>query len=83
MSEEEVFNSISTEALIHLETSSAYKHVLTHQRIFATFYRFKVKDSSNFVKLQEAYGVGAFNRIEIEELPKPILIDNYWKEHFI
>jgi len=81
--EEEVLDQVGSSGLIHLETSFIYTHILTHQRIFARFYRFKVKDSANFVKLQKAYDALPNSVEQIHELPKPILIENYWKENIL
>lgn len=81
--EEEVLNRLDNDSLVHLETSAAYKHILTHQRIFARFYRFKVKDSANFAKLQNTFGALPYSEEQIDELPKPILIENYWKEKIL
>lgn len=81
--EEEVLNRLDNDSLVHLETSATYKHILTHQRIFARFYRFKVKDSANFEKLQNTFGALPYSEEQIHELPKPILIENYWKEKIL
>ena len=81
--EDDILSEIEAKGLIHLETSVAYKHVLTHQRIFARFYRFRVNDSANFVQLQNVHGAQPYSEEQINELPKPILIENYWKEEIL
>ncbi|MFN4147634.1 MAG: A/G-specific adenine glycosylase [Runella sp.] len=56
--------------------SGVHLHVLTHQRIHAQFWQ---------VYLSEHYegclpmGYHFFDTSTIEKLPKPVLIDNYWK----
>jgi len=82
-SEDEVLGELKMEGLIHLDTSEMHKHVLTHQRIFAKFFRFKVNDSANFAKLQNHYGARPYDMDQIESLPKPILIENYWKQSIL
>ena len=56
-----------------------YKHILTHQIIFASFYHIKVVN----VDISSDLGLnnGRFYSLEeIENLPKPVLIDKYLKE---
>ena len=56
-----------------------YKHILTHQIIFASFYHIKVEN----VDISSDLGLnnGRFYSLEeIENLPKPVLIDKYLKE---
>ena len=60
--------------------SKVFKHLLTHQHIYATFYQMEIsnspwKDSSGFLSNTKAYNVD-----EIKTLPKPKLIDKYLKE---
>jgi A/G-specific adenine glycosylase len=59
-----------------------YKHVLSHQRISAKFYLIKLKDPLTKSFLKEGR-LTAFDRLEIENLPKPILINNYLKNEKI
>lgn len=60
--------------------SVAYKHILTHQRIQATFHHIQVPASQTenvfFDKLH------FFKLSEIVDLPKPVLIDNYLNKNF-
>jgi A/G-specific adenine glycosylase len=57
-----------------------YNHVLTHQRIYATFYLWPL-DSLNDELSRNLPGEGRFYSMEeIENLPKPGLIDKYLKE---
>ncbi|PTB97943.1 A/G-specific adenine glycosylase [Marivirga lumbricoides] len=58
-----------------LSISAPVKHVLTHQRIEAVFIGLK-NPSSVYLKERE---LSYFKKEQIEELPKPILIDKYLK----
>ncbi|MDN5215648.1 A/G-specific adenine glycosylase [Fulvivirgaceae bacterium BMA12] len=62
-------------------TSGQYKHVLTHQRIFARFFHIKLA-VQQLPDLRITNGdFQLYTREEINDLPKPILIDNYLNEH--
>ncbi|MCP4521960.1 MAG: A/G-specific adenine glycosylase [Cytophagales bacterium] len=54
-----------------------YKHVLSHQHIFAQFWHIQL-ENTNFNK----QGLELFSYKEVEELPKPILIANHFSEFF-
>lgn len=58
------------------ELSREYKHVLTHQIIFARF--LMVSLNTNNFKLGN--GGGFYSPEEIKELPKPVLVSTYLKE---
>jgi A/G-specific adenine glycosylase len=59
------------------DESKVYKHILTHQRIFATFYLVEVQDKS---ALAEAESLNAYTVEEMKLIPKPILIQKYLEE---
>lgn len=55
-----------------------YKHVLSHQRIFAQFVQVEIPDE----KLNILPKIGDFyTKEEVGELPKPVLISSYLNEH--
>ncbi len=56
------------------DVSENYKHILTHQRIEAKFWHIVLNDK---IALPENYTF--FSLQEIEDLPKPILIEKYLK----
>lgn len=58
------------------EPSSAYRHVLSHQKVEAKFHPVWLSDPLPAARLVEA-GLAPFSSAEIEQLPKPILIANY------
>lgn len=64
------------------DISEEVKHVLTHRQIFARFFRLEVDDLNTFVHIQEELNLKAYNLEQIQELPKPILIENYLKKAF-
>ncbi len=57
-----------------------YKHVLTHQIIHATFYYIDSTIPFNTMKLKPTENANFYNFDQIENLPKPVLIDKYLKE---
>lgn len=70
---EQLPESVKTGVVIEDE-SQVYKHILTHQRIFAKFYAVELKSESS---LSKADGLRACTVDELKELPKPILIQKY------
>ena len=56
-----------------------YKHILSHQKITAKFYLVKLKNRLKEEVLQEGR-LAVFSKEEIENLPKPVLINNYLKD---
>ena len=67
----------STNPVLLADESAEYKHILTHQRIFAKFYQVKVHDLS---WLEAADELKAYSLEEMVELPKPKLIQNYLED---
>ena len=59
------------------DESKVYKHILTHQRIFAKFYLLELQ-SQSAVPIPE--GLQAFTVDQIKDQPKPILIQKYLEE---
>lgn len=59
-----------------IEESQQYKHILSHQHIYAKFFMMEV-DSTEVIT-DEAYGF--YNQDEILDLPKPVLISSYLNE---
>ncbi|WP_162053653.1 A/G-specific adenine glycosylase [Pontibacter pamirensis] len=56
-----------------------YKHILSHQKITARFYRIRLISRLKEEVLKETR-LAPFNVEEIEALPKPILINSYLKD---
>lgn len=75
---------IASEAIgsqtIQVEISQQYKHILSHQHIYATFTTIYLNDGLN-KEYCEKYGLHPYSLEEIIELPKPVLISGYLKEH--
>ncbi|MBX2843500.1 MAG: A/G-specific adenine glycosylase [Flammeovirgaceae bacterium] len=69
------------EDVLHYKISDLYKHILTHQKIQAKFFYLRLNNDKNIDIFCEEYGFKLYSINEIENLPKPILIDNYLKEH--
>lgn len=83
----ESFDSLSLPALLQdtlchsiiTEPTQTYTHILSHQRIFAKFW--KVELPSDFDDTLPS-NLHYYDQEEIESLPKPVLISTYWKAHF-
>ena len=66
--------------MAHLEPPRKdYKHILSHQKITARFYRVRLKNRLREEVLQESR-LALFTVNEVEELPKPILINSYLQD---
>ncbi|MBK0404449.1 A/G-specific adenine glycosylase [Adhaeribacter sp. BT258] len=59
--------------------SPAYKHVLSHQKVFAAFYHILL-ESPLSQNVTNSTGLSFYSKSEIEALPKPVLINNYLKD---
>ncbi|WP_305982197.1 A/G-specific adenine glycosylase [Roseivirga thermotolerans] len=65
---------------IHVQSvSSPVRHLLSHREIFARFFRLRVNDLNTFVSIQQELNLQAYSLSEVQDLPKPILIQNYLK----
>ena len=56
--------------------SNQFKHILSHQKIYATFYRIVIKEAQ-VASIMEKSQLKAYSRDEVLNLPKPKLIVNY------
>jgi A/G-specific adenine glycosylase len=64
--------------IIFLSVSNSYKHILTHQRIFAKFWIVELPEEKNIpVSLQK------FTLKEASQLPRPILIKNFFDKQIL
>jgi A/G-specific adenine glycosylase len=65
----------------HQPPLNTYKHQLTHQKIFARFHRLELSQplSSEALAITD---LTLFNRAQLEQIPKPVMIDKYLKEVF-
>jgi A/G-specific adenine glycosylase len=59
-----------------VKESPMYQHILTHQKIFAKFWHFELKEAKLDI------GLNFYDYSEIQALPKPILIANYLEKNF-
>ncbi|MEM6830876.1 MAG: A/G-specific adenine glycosylase [Bacteroidota bacterium] len=77
--DENVLQHIServTEDFVFEEKSARTKHILSHQRIYAVFYRIEVSDGS-LENIRRKTDASVYSKQEILNLPKPKLIVNY------
>ncbi|MEN7547507.1 A/G-specific adenine glycosylase [Rapidithrix thailandica] len=69
----------NTDFLCDLEAKH-YKHVLSHQRIHARFVRVKVNQNPTAKQVAKELKARWYGKEEVQQLPKPVLIDKYLKE---
>ncbi len=62
--------------------SGVYQHILTHQRLSATFLQVEIVDEHFVHSLAEQLGAAPYWPDEIVALPKPILIVKYLEDSF-
>ncbi|HXA02910.1 MAG TPA: A/G-specific adenine glycosylase [Cytophagaceae bacterium] len=62
--------------------SPVYKHILTHQTIFAKFWMFDISSLQQTDKSFSGTTLTAYSRKQIMDLPKPVLINNFLLKHF-
>ncbi len=60
--------------------SVAYKHVLSHQQLITRFVEIKTLSSNTLNLLMKKEGLKLYSKSQIENLPKPILINRFLKE---
>lgn len=73
----------SSEQFQMIQISDDYKHILTHQRIFARFYHLKIRNEDSFLKIK-SLNSNQFISIKqetIEQYPLPRLVDKYLTEN--
>lgn len=63
---------VSGEAVVS-DISHVYKHILTHQRLFARFFLVDLSEQLN----ESWAGMKRYSLEKVQNLPKPILINNY------
>jgi len=77
MQELQLLTSAETKPVVK-EVSKIYKHVLTHQKVYAKFYLIQLQTRLR-KEITESTGLSLFSVSEIEQLPKAIMIDRYLK----
>ncbi len=65
---------------VKVEVSHEYIHVLSHQKIFATFYTFYPEQAGYEVPLNGGYDFHSMD--QVLDLPKPVLISRYLNDTF-
>jgi A/G-specific adenine glycosylase len=68
-----LLNDVLATATITAPTQ-IFTHILTHQRIKAQFWQIELKQETDLPT-----GLTLYSESEFENLPKPVLITNYWK----
>lgn len=76
---ETVLKTLSTEDVPFIigDISKEYKHILTHQRIHAYFIKINLQNENINSLIEGQF----FSKIEMMDLPKPILINNYLNQY--
>jgi len=60
--------------------SADFKHILSHQRIFARFFQLQVSTSEEFEALANRFQLKILDSEGVEQVPKPKLVVNYLKD---
>ncbi len=63
-----------------IEVSDTFKHVLTHQVIYAMFTRVVITNRESFSNFGQKLGLKAIDETKCDDLPKPILITKFLKK---
>lgn len=72
--------NLLSEDNMSVEVSKLYKHQLTHQQLFVRFYTINITDQGLAGSLMEEQCLSGYTVEELDQLPKPILIDNFLRE---
>jgi A/G-specific adenine glycosylase len=80
--QEQAGQLLATPETTLVNTGKVYKHVLSHQKIFAQFYLVSLPIRLKN-ELTENIGLQLYSLDQIEALPKPVLIDSFLKEYFL
>jgi A/G-specific adenine glycosylase len=56
-----------------------FKHILSHQQLFAVFVEVEAKSEGEFLTMADTFALKPFTRKQIEHLPKPVLISKYFE----
>lgn len=62
--------------------SPTYKHVLSHQNIFAKIWEVEFQSVSLDKQLRKNHNLLTFNKKEIESIPKPVLLNKFLNQYF-
>ncbi|MEQ9424192.1 MAG: A/G-specific adenine glycosylase [Cyclobacteriaceae bacterium] len=81
MTVRDVLRSSDLKNIEIIKVSDEYKHILTHQRIYARFILFELKDSTFAEEFQHKFGCRVYSFNKLGALPKPRLIDKYLNDH--
>lgn len=60
--------------------SLTYKHLLSHRKLWVTFYHVQLPDRELFKKLAVSHGLTSFSEEDVVNLPRPKIIVNYLQE---
>lgn len=77
----ELKKHLDPDKIIVNETSKAYKHILSHQTIFAKFWIIDVPQKKYFNKLIIDTNSSHFDENQLKTLPKPVLITKFLEEY--
>ncbi|MFN6944733.1 MAG: hypothetical protein ACK4ND_07275, partial [Cytophagaceae bacterium] len=80
LAEEEIINHLNKHGIknsekLFVNKSRIFRHILSHQNIFASFYHIRIEESV------EIAGGNFYEPSDIQMLPKSVLINNYLKEN--
>ncbi|MEH0158091.1 A/G-specific adenine glycosylase [Limibacter armeniacum] len=65
----------------NVKESPDFKHILTHQRLSVRFFKVELPNAEKLQELSNHLGMSVLSIDEVNDSPKPILIENYLKEY--
>jgi len=77
-------NALSKKIGLHniqgnIQEKETLKHVLSHQVLLAKFYQINLDSEAEFIKLGERLQATSYLPSEVENLPKPVLMQKYFE----
>lgn len=77
--EDDLLSLLLKQGAIISEEKQLAKHVLSHQTIYSSFLKLEIKREAAGHAILDKNGLVLYSKMEIEALPKPVLISNYLK----
>lgn len=79
----ELLRELAGTQIMIADDSAPAKHILTHQTLVTRFWQAEISDSTTNRHILARNGLTLYNRYEIEQLAKPVLITKYLNKRLI
>ncbi len=77
--EDNLLSALLKQGAIIAEEKQLAKHILSHQTIYSSFLKLELKNEAAWHATLNKNELVLYSKLEIEALPKPVLISNYLK----